>query len=134
MTQEKSAGIIIYNNGKYLVLHYASGHWEFPKGHLKEGETNKDAAIRELEEETGIKDIFFVKGFEEKIKYFFRRGKTLVQKEVVFFMAETKTKNIKIRSKEHQGYEWLPYTEAVQRVTYQNAKELLIKANKIMNP
>lgn len=129
MIQEKSAGAIVYNNGKFLLLHYAAGHWDYPKGHIEKGEDEKETARRELEEETGIKDVYFVKDFKESIKYFFRRGKELVQKQVNFYLAETKTKEVKIGTKEHQGYEWLPYKEAVQRVTYRNAKQVLVRAN-----
>lgn len=133
MIREKSAGAIVYNNGKFLLLHYAAGHWDYPKGHVEKGEDEKETARRELEEETGIKDLYFVKDFKETIKYFFRRGKELVHKQVNFYLAETKTKEVKIRTKEHQGYEWLPYKEAIQRVTYQNAKDVLRKANESLN-
>lgn len=132
MIREKSAGIIAYNNGKYLLLHYISGHWDFPKGHLENGETEKQAAIRELKEETGIEDIFFVKDFEEGIEYFFRRGKDLVKKEVTFFLVETRTEKITLNPKEHKGYEWLGCQEARQRVTFNNAKEILIRAQEFL--
>lgn len=131
MIQEKSAGTVVYNGGKYLLLHYGSGHWDFPKGHMEKGEDEKQTALRELKEETGIGDAFFIKDFKEKIEYFFRREKELVHKEVVFFLVETKTKEIKITD-EHKDYEWLPYNEAVQRTTFANAKELLRKANELL--
>ncbi len=129
MTQEKSAGVIVYNDGKYLLMHYTAGHWEFPKGHIDGNETPKETSIRELKEETGIQDAYFIKDFKEHIGYFFRKGKDIVHKEVEFYLAETKTKDIKIAGKEHQGYEWLPYSEALRRVTFANAKELLRKAH-----
>jgi len=133
MIKEKSAGVIVYNNGEFLILQYTAGHWDFPKGHIEKGETERETALRELKEETGITDAFFVKGFHDEIKYFFRRGKELVHKEVIFYLVETKTKEVEIRTKEHQGYEWLPFKEAVQRVTFQNAKDILVKAKKFLN-
>ncbi len=132
MIRERSAGTIVYNNGKYLLLHYEAGHWDFPKGHLEKGETDKQAATRELKEETGIEDAFFVKDFKEKIEYFFRRGKELVKKEVTFFLVETRTEEIKINPREHTGYEWLGCQEARQRVTFNNAREMLIKAQELL--
>ncbi len=129
MIKEKSAGTIVYNNGKFLVLHYTAGHWDFPKGHMEKRETEAQTALRELKEETGIDDAYFVKGFEEKIKYFFKRDKELVHKEVTFYIVETKTKDIQILTNEHQGYEWLPYEKAIQRVTFPNAKGILRKAH-----
>ena len=140
--REKSAGAIIFiiknNIPHYLLLHYPSGHWEFAKGHIEEGEKPEDAAVREIEEETGIKDLKIMLGFKEYTKYFFRKSYGLkgkakekapwVFKLVVFYLAETKTENVKI-SFEHKGFLWLPYEQAVKRLTYKNAKNLLTKAN-----
>ncbi len=142
MPKEKSAGAIIYRikDGvpHYLLLHYPSGHWEFAKGHIEEGENQEEAAKREIEEETGIKDIKIIPGFKEYIKYFFRKSYDLegeakkkapwVFKLVVFYLAETKTEDVKI-SKEHKGFLWLPYEQAMKRLTYKNAKMLLEKSN-----
>lgn len=142
MSQEKSAGAIIYrikdNIPYYLLLHYPSGHWEFAKGHIEAGENAEQAAIREIEEETGIKDLKIISGFKEYIKYFFRKSYGLkgeakkkapwVFKLVVFYLATTKTENVKI-SEEHKGFLWLPYEQASKRLTYKNAKIILKKAN-----
>jgi len=142
MPKEKSAGAIIFRivNGvpHYLLLHYPSGHWEFAKGHIEEGESVEEAAFREIKEETGIIDLKIIPGFKEYAKYFFRKSYDLVGeakkkapwvfKLVVFLLAETKTEEVKI-SKEHKGFLWLPFETAFKRVTYKNAKELLEKAN-----
>lgn len=141
MPVEKSAGAIIFHkeNNKiyYLLLHYQSGHWDFPKGNIEKGEKIEETAKREVKEETGIEDIKFIEGFKEWIKYFYKRtppkfgkreaGKT-VFKIVTFLLAETKEKKVKI-SWEHQGYKWLPYEEALEQLTFKNAKEILKKAN-----
>ena len=107
MIEETSAGIVIFRKegtkNLFLLLHYPSGHWDFVKGKMEKGETTHQTAIREAKEETGITDITFVENFEEWIKYNFKYQGELVQKKVVFFLAETKTKEIKI-SHEHSGY------------------------------
>ncbi len=132
---EKSAGLVIFHKGnsgtKYLLLHYDAGHWDFPKGHLEEGETDMDAALRELKEETGISGASIIDGFSEKLGYFYRREGKVVKKEVVFFLAEAKTDKVKL-SLEHKGYEWLAYEEAVERVTFKNSREILGKAQKFL--
>ncbi|TFG35485.1 MAG: NUDIX domain-containing protein, partial [Parcubacteria group bacterium] len=90
MSLEYSAGAIIFRKqeGKrfYLLLHYQSGHWEFPKGHIEKGEQEKETVARETEEETGIKDIVFIEGFKEPIKYFFRVKKRTIIKTVIFYL------------------------------------------------
>jgi len=142
MPKEKSAGAIIYciknNVPHYLLLHYPSGHWEFAKGHIEEGENPSQAAIREIAEETGIKNISLTPGFKEYSKYFFKKSYDLVGeakkkapwvfKLVVFFLAKTNQEDVKI-SEEHKGFAWLPFAQAVKKLTFKNAKELLKKAN-----
>ncbi|MBL7142274.1 MAG: NUDIX domain-containing protein [Candidatus Pacebacteria bacterium] len=141
MPVEKSAGVIVFrkSEGKlfYLLLHYPRGsrrpkpYWDFPKGHIEKGEKLIMTARRETTEETGLTDISFIKGFEEKIKYFFEfKGKTIL-KFVVFYLAETKTKRVKI-SKEHMGYKWLPFERALKQLKFQNAKRILKKANNFL--
>ena len=135
MPQESSSGAIIFRNesGKrmYLLLHYASGHWEFVKGKIEKGETEKETCIREAREESGITDLNFIFGFREKIEYFFRREGQVVHKDVVFFLARTETKDIKI-SHEHIGFAWLPFEEAVKQLTYENAKKIMNKAEEFL--
>ena len=132
MPLEKSAGAVVFRreNKKiyYLLLHYQWGHWDFPKGNIEKGEELKDTVKREVREETGIENIEFIPGFKENIKYFFKlKGKTIF-KIVTFFLAETKEKEIKI-SREHVGFKWLPFKEALEQLTFKNAKEILKKAN-----
>ena len=138
MLLENSAGAIIFRKeGRrplFLLLNYPFGgrrtepYWDLPKGHIEKGEKTEDTARREVEEETGLKDINFINGFRQTIKYSFQwRGKTIT-KFVIFLLAETKTEKV-IISKEHIGYKWLPYKEALKTLTFDNAKEILRKAN-----
>jgi 8-oxo-dGTP pyrophosphatase MutT (NUDIX family) len=142
MPREKSAGAIIFRveNGLkyYLLLHYPSknrknGHWEFPKGHIEKGENEEQTMKREVNEETGLTDLKVISGFKKYIKYFFRKreNKGWIFKLVVFFLAETKTKEIKL-SVEHIGYDWLPINEAIKKTTFKNSKILLKEANKFI--
>ncbi|MFH0987378.1 MAG: NUDIX domain-containing protein [Patescibacteria group bacterium] len=144
MKREKSAGaVIFYREGGenyYLLLNYKASHWDFPKGHIEKGEKVKETILREVEEETDLTDINFVQGFEEKIKYFFRKSygekkflrvKPLIFKEVVFLLAKTKEKKVKI-SFEHRGFEWLGYEYALKKLTFKNAKKILERAHQFL--
>ena len=136
MIKETSAGIVLYRkeNAKnlFLLLHYPSGHWDFVKGKMEKNETTHETAIREAKEETGITDITFAENFEEWIEYNFKYQGELVQKKVVFFLAETKTKEIKI-SHEHSGYIWVDYNASMEKTTFDNAKTVLTKAEKLLS-
>ena len=136
MIEETSAGIVIFrkegSKKLFLLLHYPSGHWDFVKGKMEQGESTHQTAIREAQEETGITDITFVENFEEWIEYNFKYQGELVQKKVVFFLAETKTKEIKI-SHEHSGYTWMDYNSSMDKTTFDNAKTVLTKAQNLLS-
>jgi 8-oxo-dGTP pyrophosphatase MutT (NUDIX family) len=109
-------------------LHYEAGHWDFVKGQVEPHETERETAMRELKEETGISDASFVEGFKEQIGYFYRRDGKTISKEVIFFLVESRESRVKI-SYEHVGYEWLDYEAAMARLTFLNARNILEKAN-----
>lgn len=132
---ERSAGFLIVHRRhatpddlRFLLLNYGR-HWDFAKGHVHKGESDFDAAVRELREETGITEITPVPDFQQEITYFFRSGRHgLIRKTVVFFLAEV-TKPDVILSEEHVGFELLPYEQALKRATFAAAKELLRAAH-----
>ncbi len=133
MKQVYSAGIIVYrienNAPEYLLLRYGAGHWDFAKGKIEEGETKEQAALRELHEEAGISaDI--ESGFEENLSFiFYDYDKQLAQKTVYFFVGLALSTDVTL-SHEHTDYAWLPYKEALEQLTYENAKKVLKKAHK----
>ena len=131
MIEETSSGIVLFRreNGKilFLLLHYPSGHWDFVKGKMEKGETYHETAVRETKEETGITDVKFLDNFEEWIQYNFQYDGELVDKKVVFFLAETKTKDVEI-SHEHLDYTWMDYVTAMEKTTFDNAKTVLSKS------
>jgi len=128
--REKSCGAVIFRrNGEieYLLLHYDLGHWDYVKGLVETGEIERETAVRELQEETGL-IARFVDGFREEINYVYRwQGKTIA-KTVIFFLAEAESGAVKL-SYEHTGYVWLPYEKAMAQLTFDNAKNLLKKAH-----
>ena len=125
---EKSVGLILFRvTGKgelFLLLHYRSGHWDFPKGHVEEGETEHQTAIRELHEETGIAGAEITAGFRDRVEYSFRRGGKVVSKEVIYYLARTSTPAVRL-SREHRGCAWLTAAAALARLTHENSRRLL---------
>lgn len=135
--KEKSAGAIVFRIDKgqpvYLLLHYPSAraekeYWDLPKGHIEKGETEEDTVRREVQEETGIKEIELFDGFREEIHYWFQWKGKKISKTVVFYLAQAKQKKITI-SEEHLDFRWLPYGEALRQLTYQNARRVLQHAH-----
>jgi len=131
-----SAGVVVYfkrnEKREYLLLHYESGHWDFPKGKIEEGETKQQAALRELKEETGLLATIHP-GFEYTFEYFFKdKSGEFAKKKVYFFVGRSKAKRVDL-SYEHIGYEWLAFDEACEKLTYKNAKQLLQKADTFLS-
>lgn len=133
--KQKSAGAVICRreNSKilYLLLKYSKEHWGFVKGHIERDEKEKEAIIREAKEETNLDDLTFIKGFKEKIDYYFNEEGEKIYKEVIFYLAMTDEKDIKI-SYEHIGFKWLEYNDALGLLSYKNTKEVLRKANELL--
>ncbi len=136
MAREHSAGIIIFRRIQdkklYLLLHYEAGHWGLPKGHVEYGESDTEAALREVTEETSLYNIDIDQNFKEELKYMFHRGDTKILKTVTFFLGETNQEDVEI-SKEHKDHKWLPFNMAYKMLTFESAKEILNKAEDYLN-
>jgi bis(5'-nucleosidyl)-tetraphosphatase len=130
---ERSAGAVIFSikesmSISYLLLQYSAGHWDFSKGNIEDGEDESQAACREIREETGIENVKFLDGFRGIVKYYYRHEHELVHKEVVFFLAKTDSQKV-ILSNEHIAYLWNDYDNALAKLTYKSAKDILVQAH-----
>lgn len=147
---EKSFGAVIFRKDdvgetKYLLLKYRYGHWDFPRGHKEGQETDEETMRREIQEETGISDVRIIPGFLTKSWFWYiakgsemekrlrnKRG-TIVFKQIYMRVAETKTRNIELLPPYEQiDFAWLPYEEAINRVTFKEAREILKKAHNFL--
>lgn len=133
---EKSCGVVVFReqeNEKYfLILKYPGGHFDLVKGHIEANETEIQTATRELLEETGIADLKYIYGFREEISYkYFRNNGLPSNKQVVFFLGKTNLSDIRL-SHEHHEFFWLKYNDALEKLTFDNAKNLLVKAKEFL--
>ena len=127
MEQEKSCGAIVINkNNKILLVHHNAGHWDFPKGHIENGETEEQTAIREVKEETNI-DIIINNKYRYTTSY---SPKENVMKEVVYFLAQNIDEDKKPQLEEVSEVKWFTLEEAMNTITYENSKEILNKLKK----
>lgn len=138
MTQEVSAGGIVYRRApegpQFLLLKYGAGHWDFPKGHLEEGEVPLQTSKREIHEETGIAPDLqeYILGFKDLVTYYYRRGPALVRKEVHFFLVEV-PHDVPVKlSHEHLEHAWLTLAQAQEKLTFKTARDLIGKADRFL--
>ena len=121
MKYEKSCGAVIFDGDKVLVIQQVKGHWGFPKGHVEEGETEVETALREIKEETNL-DV----EINENYRYVERYSPSEdVEKDVVFFIAKKIGGDIKVQEEEVKATEWLSPREAVEKVTYDTSKKII---------
>ncbi len=134
---ERSAGFLLYTNkgGKrrYLLLRHRYGaHWGAPKGHIEAGENEMEAALRETREETGFADIEPVRGFRAVSRYHFTRDHRTVFKEAIYFLGRVTLADPKL-SREHTDAKWLPYSTAVETISYPDIRAILMRAEEWLN-
>ena len=132
MKHEKSCGAVVYkiieDRAVFLIEHMALGHVSIPKGHVENGETETQTALREIKEETNL-DVSLDTGFRNVISYSPRPG---VVKDVVFFVAEAVSDELKNQECEVSVLEWLPYEEAQMVLTFESDRETLRKAREYL--
>jgi 8-oxo-dGTP pyrophosphatase MutT (NUDIX family) len=136
--EEYSAGAVIFRHNdekmEFLVIYSKrNGIWGFPKGHIERGETERDAALREIFEETGLKTLKFTNAFrEEDIYPAIGRSKEFrgmeITKHSIYFLCETGDETIQTDDTEITDYRWLSYSEAVKVLPFESLKDILRKA------
>ncbi len=111
----------------FLVIQTNHGDWGFPKGHRERGEAETDTALRELWEETGIKECLLETSvhFTENYKLNGKVRHTIkINKYFLGFIEDTK---VRIDGKEILDYKWGTFGEAFDLITHDNAKKILIQ-------
>ncbi len=128
MSYEKSCGCVIFRTADELrvliIKQSRNGNWSFPKGHVEEGETEIQTAMREVFEEVGLK-IRIREGFRETIHY---NPRPSVNKDVVYFVAQSKIGRVKLQKEEVADYKWVRPEQAFKILSFVNDKEVLTKA------
>ena len=133
LRKEKSCGALVYRikNGELellLVKHRFGGHWSFPKGHVEEGETEVETALREVHEETGL-TIQLEDGFRQSVEYYPRPN---IRKQVVYFLGYADDDRTRRQEEEISEIRWVPLKSAHREVTFRNDKNLINHAKKFL--
>ena len=140
MTVERSIGAVIKyqspsdedtnraESAEFLLLRNRRGFWGFPQGHKERGETEIETLKREVAEETGIANLD-IQSYIGKIRYsYFRADGMKSNKEVTFYFAISFNSLIKI-SKEHEGFKWVTYSDALSLLNHRQLKSILIRGH-----
>lgn len=125
---EKSCGaVVVKRKGSkmfVLIVRQMEGHWGFPKGHMKDYESEQDTAAREVLEETGV-EFEFYSNFREETHYKLKSGN---MKNVVYFMGRRTGGKEEPQENEISEVRWVPLTDAIILLTYDTDAVVLRKA------
>ncbi|MBW7915472.1 MAG: NUDIX domain-containing protein [Trueperaceae bacterium] len=117
------AGGVVFDPGnRVLLLQHASGHWVFPKGHVEQGETQLQAALREVAEEAGV-TATCAKPQRTWTTYY--RNPHGVQRLITWYRCETDHPVVNVTEDAFRGGEFCPPAEALERLTHRTDRDLL---------
>jgi len=108
---------------EWFLVKHRKGHWAFPKGHAEAGESPKEAAVRELFEETGLKPVAFINEEPLEEHYQYLLDGDMVDKTVSYYLAEV-TGELQLQLEEVIDGSWLSFSDALVRLTFDEAKHL----------
>jgi ADP-ribose pyrophosphatase YjhB (NUDIX family) len=116
----------------FLLIRDSYHNWGFPKGHVEQGELPEVAALREVGEETGLREMS-LRGLVETIDWYFRFRGRLIHKVCHFFLMETdRAETSPQRAEGITACRWAAYDEACGVISYANAREVLRRANEMI--
>ena len=136
MKTEYSCGAVVYTiiNGKrkYVIISNMEGIYSFPKGHIEEGETEIETAIREIKEETNL-DVTLLDGFKTISSYTFMKKGEEILKYVTYFIGYYENQEFKPQEGEISKIDLMEYEEAMSAFQFDNTRDVLRKAEEFLN-
>jgi len=133
VVREPTAGGVIFRRAKndpkaieILLIADSKGRWTIPKGHIEEGETPRQTAKREIQEETGLVHMKML-DWLGKINFRYRRLNVLVLMTTEIFLVEAQGDTDKIVPQEWMtNIKWLPAKEALEKIEYDDIGKLIL--------
>lgn len=132
VVRETTSGGIIFRRAKangqieILLIQDAKNRWTIPKGHVEPGEEPKQTAEREIQEETGLKDMK-VYNWLGKVHFRYRRNQTLVLMTMHIYLVQATGDTDAVKPEDWMtGIEWIPAQEAVDKIAYDDIGKLML--------
>lgn len=135
MTVEKSCGAVVFTREnevlQYVIIESKEGIFGFPKGHVEGNESEKETALREVLEETGLTVELF-EDFRVEDAYSFRRKRETIIKNVIYFLAEYSKQTPVPQVTELNNIYLMDYETALKSFQFENSKRILTEAHQYL--
>ena len=131
VVREPTAGGVVYRKGKsgkieILLIQDAKDRWTIPKGHIEDGEKANETAGREIQEETGLKEVD-VQAWLGKINFRYRRQNSLVLMTTQIYLAKALgDTDALVKEDWMNGIKWFEATEALDKIEYDDIGKLIL--------
>lgn len=136
IVREPTAGGIVFRmtpdqrDIEILLIQDSKDRWTIPKGHIEPGETAKQTAVREIGEESGLKNVD-VLAWLGKIHFKYRRLDKLVLMTTQVYLVQSLDKNERpTKEKWMNGIRWFSFSEALDAIEYADIEKLMLIAKK----
>lgn len=134
MKYEISSGAVVFtrrnNEILYVIVQSPEGFYGYPKGHMEEGETEQEAALREIFEETGLRPLL-LDGFRTVDEHAIP-SKPDVIKRIIYFLAEYEAQEIYLQEEELISAALMTYDEAMAAFQFESSRRILREAHKFL--
>ena len=114
-----------------LLIKDGYGHWTWPKGHMEEGEKPWETALREISEETGLKDVEIIEEIGKQQYYFTLKGTKIFKTVFIFLVEASGDEKLKIQTEEISDARWFSPDGALETIEYKGSRDILKKGIKL---
>ncbi len=129
--RETTAGGVIYRRNEkgeveFLLAQDAKDRWTVPKGHIEPGETPRQTAEREIQEETGLKEMKVLNHLG-KTQFRYRRQNSLVLMTMhIFLVKALGDTNRLVKEEWMNGIGWFSFAETIDKIEYEGIEKLIL--------
>ena len=135
IVREPTSGGIIFRHAKdgeveILLIQDGKDRWTIPKGHIEEGETAEETAVREIGEEAGLHKVEIL-GWLGKIHFRYRRLDRLVLMTTQIYLVRALGDTNDVQKEEWMNdIKWFKFNDALEAIEYEDIEKLMLLAMK----
>ena len=125
-----AGGVVVNKKGELLIVNQRGRSWSLPKGHIEPGEEPLAAARREIYEESGLKDLKYIRplGTYQRARIGLNGGENRTElKNLTFFLFEADGEKLQPIDPDNPEARWVPRDKAAELLTHPKDREFLLQ-------